>query len=162
MVRSDRIQARALELSVDAFGRLVMVDQGGVRHVGVEPVACFPITGPGGWVSICDDRGREVACFESLDGLDPAARALLERELALREFVPIITRIVGVSAESTPSDWDVVTDRGPTRFQLDDEDDIRQLGPDRVLISDARGLRFAIPDIRALDPSSRRVLDRYL
>ena len=54
------------------------------------------------------------------------------------------------------------TDRGPTRFTLESEDDVRRLGAHRVLITDAKRLRYHVPDTRALDPASRRVLERYL
>jgi hypothetical protein len=153
---------RNVELSLDEQGRLVLATPDGSRHVGVEPVRAFPLSEPGRWVSICDPEGRELLCLESLDALPEGSRKLLEEELSLREFVPVIQRIVGVTGDSTPSDWDVETDRGPTRFTLDSEDDVRALGPYRVLISDSRKLRFHIPDTRALDASSRRILDRYL
>jgi hypothetical protein len=153
---------RDVELSLDAQGRLVLATPDGSRHVGVEPVRAFPLSEPRRWVSICDPEGRELLCLESLDALPEASRTLLEEELSLREFVPVIQRIVRVIGDSTPSDWDVETDRGPTRFTLDTEDDFRTLGPHRVLISDSRKLRFHIPDTRALDASSRRILDRYL
>jgi hypothetical protein len=153
---------RDVELSLDAQGRLVLATPDGSRHVGVEPVRAFPLSEPRRWVSICDPEGRELLCLESLDALPEASRTLLEEELSLREFVPVIQRIVRVIGDSTPSDWDVETDRGPTQFTLDSEDDFRTLGPHRVLISDSRKLRFHIPDTRALDASSRRILERYL
>jgi hypothetical protein len=153
---------RNVELTLDEQGRLVLATPDGSRHVGVEPVRAFPLSEPGRWVSICDPEGRELLCLESLDALPEASRILLEEELSLSEFVPVIQRIVRVTGDSTPSDWDVETDRGPTRFTLDGEDDVRSLGPYRVLISDSRKVRFHIPDTRALDASSRRILDRYL
>ena len=153
---------RGITLSLDAWGKLVLDTPDGRHHVGVEPVRAFPISEPARWVSFVDAEGREVHCLESLDGLAPEMRRLLESELSLREFMPSIKRIVRVSGEGTPSDWEVETDRGPTRFTLDSEDDVRRIGPDRVLITDARKLRFQVPDIKALDGFSRRVLERFL
>ena len=54
-------------------------------------------------------------------------RGLLEEELALRDFVPEITRIHSVSSFGTPSTWEVETDRGATSFVLKGEEDIRRL-----------------------------------
>jgi hypothetical protein len=122
----------------------------------------FPISDPTRWISLCDTQGREIVCVESLDDLPPAVREVLEEELALREFVPVIKRIVRVSGETSPSDWEVETDRGPTQFTLDSEDDVRRLGGNRVLITDSRRLRYHVPDTRALDRASRRVLERFL
>ena len=153
---------RGLALSVDAWGRLVLETAEGTRHVGVEPVHAFPISEPGRWIALCDTDGREIVCLESLDVLTREARALVEGELARREFMPVVGKIVRVSGESTPSQWDVETDRGSTRFTLDSEDDVRRVGTHRVLITDARKLRYHVPDTRTLDAQSRRLLERFL
>ena len=153
---------RQIGLSLDSFGRVVLQTPDGKTHVGVEPVRAFPISDPGRWISFSDADGHEVLCLQSADGLAPETRKLLDDELALREFVPIIERITGVSGETSPSDWEVVTDRGPTRFTLDSEDDVRRVAPFRVLITDAQKLRYQIPDSRTLDRKSRRILDRFL
>lgn len=149
-------------LSHDAWGRLVLIDADGKRHVGVEPVRAFPINDPGRWVSICDTNGREILCVESLEELSPTVRQVLEGELALREFTPVIKRILRLSGEISPSDWDVETDRGATRFTLDSEDDVRRISAHRVLITDSQKLRYQVPDIRLLDLASRRILERFL
>jgi hypothetical protein len=154
--------ARGFGLTHDPWGRLVLIDSEGRRFVGVDPVRAFPITHPTRWISICDAEGREVLTIESLDDLAPALRQTLESELALREFIPIIERIEGISAGSFPSDWDVRTDRGSTRFTVENEEDIRQLGPRRVMITDARRLRYQVPDVSALDAASRTLLERFL
>lgn len=156
------ILATRFGLSLDPWGRLVLIDAEGRRYVGVEPVRAFPITDPGRWISILSAEGGEILCVEDLAELAPATRQLLEQELGRREFVPIIQKIERVSGDSQPSDWTVLTDRGPTRFTLDSDDHIRKLGNSRVLITDARGLRFQIADTRALDAHSRRTLERFL
>ena len=149
-------------LSHDAWGRLVLIDAEGQRFVGVDPVRAFPITHPRSWISICDAEGREVLAIESLDELAAGVREALESELALREFIPVIQRIERLSGDSFPFDWDVRTDRGPTRFTVDNEEDIRRLGPSRVMITDARRLRYQVPDVGVLDAESRRLLERFL
>ncbi len=149
-------------LTHDPFGRLVLIDDAGVEHVGVEPVRAFPLTEPGRWIGVLDARGKELVLIEDPQSLSPALRETLEAELARREFLPVITRIVRCSSDELPCEWEVQTDRGPTRFSLDAEDQLRRLGPHRVVIHDTRNLRYLIPDTRTLDPSSRTVLDRYL
>ena len=151
-----------LELCIDESGRLIAVLPDGTRHEGLDPVRAFPISDPSRWIVLGDSDGREVLCLESLEGLDPKSLELLENELAMREFVPVIRRIIRVTGDGAPSDWEVDTDRGQTRFTLDNEEDVRRIGPDRVLIADARKLRFQVPDIRALDGHSRRILERFL
>ncbi len=150
------------DLQHDAWGRLVLVDAQGQRHEGVEPVRGFPISDPDHWISICDAEGRELESVKDLASLSPAVREFLERALARREFVPVIRRIVGVPADTEPTEWEVETDRGRTRFLLNSADDVRRLSSDRALVIDTQGLRYLIEDTRQLDSASRRILERYL
>jgi hypothetical protein len=153
---------RGFSLDRDAWGRLVLIDTNGRRHVGVDPVRAFPISDPAHSISLCDAEGREVAFIEILADLPAPVRQLLETELAQREFVPVIERILRVSSDISPSDWEVETDRGRTEFTLNNDDDVRRLGPHRALLIDTRGIRYLIPDTRTLDAASRRILERYL
>lgn len=149
-------------LSRDPFGRLILTEPDGEPHVGVEPVRAFPLTEPGRWIALVDARGRELLMIEDLAALPGPLRASLEAELAEREFLPVITRIVRSTGDEVPCEWEVVTDRGPTRFTLETEDQLRRIGPHRVIVTDSRNLRYLIPDSRGLDAASLRVLDRYL
>src|SRR3954452_9011549 len=144
------------DLSIDPWGRLVLRDADGRRHVGVEPIRAFPLTDVGHWIALVDEKGRELVMVEDLARLDADIRSLLERELASREFVPVLRKIVRIVGDSTPCEWGAETDRGATKFPLDSIDQVRRLGPRRVLITDARGLRYQVLDPAALDPASRR------
>lgn len=152
----------AFGLSHDAWGRLILIDAEGRRHVGVEPVRAFPLSDPGHWISLLDEHGHEISQVEDLADLPPNVRQLLEEELARREFLPTIRRIVRFSSDSLPCEWEVETDRGPTQFLVETEDQVRRLGPDRLLITDSRGLRYQIREVHALDAPSRRLLERFL
>jgi hypothetical protein len=152
----------ALQVSRNAFGRLVLVDAAGVIHEGVTPVRAFPISAPDAGVSLVSTDGHEAAWLESLDELPRAMRRLVEEDLAAREFTPEIRRLVSVSSFATPSTWEVETDRGETAFVLKGEEDIRRLGRASLLIADSYGVQYLVRDIAALDKASRRLLDRFL
>ena len=109
-------------LRYDAWGRLVLTDVAGRRHVGVQPVRAFPISDPRHGISLCDADGHEVLWLDDLDDLPEPLRRLLEEDLSRRELVPVLQRIVRISAPVEPSEWEVETDRGPTRFILDSEE----------------------------------------
>ena len=149
-------------LSRDAWGRLVLIDSDGVRLAGVEPIRAFPLSDPDRRIALCDDTGRERAWIESLADLPEPIRRVIVEEFAEREFLPRIERIVSLSGDAAPSDWEVITDRGPTRFVLDSDEQVRKLTASRVLITDAIGLRYEVPDVKLLDANSRRMLERYL
>jgi len=153
----------AFFLSRNGWGRLVLTWPDGRSVEGVVPIRAFPISAPDGFLSLCDGDGHELLFFESLDELAPQARSLIEEELARREFLPIVLRIVRVQADTDPAHWRVITDRGPTEFFMEDSDnDVRRLGTNSILLIDSQGTRYLIPDVRRLDTVSRRILDRYL
>lgn len=154
--------SNSFRLSRNAFGQLVLTTGEGEAHEGVVPVRAFPIAAPAEGISLVSTEGRELAWVDHLDGLPAATRTLVEEELARREFVPEISRLSHVSSFSTPSTWQVETDRGPTEFVLKGEEDIRRLGASSLLIADSHGIQFLIRDLRALDKASRRLLDRFL
>jgi Domain of unknown function (DUF1854) len=159
---SLRSSDQGFQLHHDALGRLVLTDSDGQEHIDVEPARGFPISDPENRISIRDARGHEIRWVESLADLAPDVRSVLETDLRRREFMPIVKRIVHMTAFTEPSEWDVETDRGRTQFLLGDEDDIHRLDGHRAVIVDTHGIRFLIPDTRTLDAHSRRILERYL
>lgn len=153
---------QSFQLHLDAWGALVLTDAAGQAHAGVEAVRGFPITAPRQGISLLAADGRELVWIEALDALPPELQALLDEELQRREFMPQLRRIVQVTGVAEPTEWSVETDRGPTRFVLNSEDDIRRLGEGRAILIDANGIRYLIPPIASLDAVSRRALERYL
>ncbi|MES2423199.1 MAG: DUF1854 domain-containing protein [Pseudomonadota bacterium] len=154
----------ALDFTMErnAAGRLVFHSAVAGTHTGVVPVRAFPITAPGEGLSLINAEGQEIAWIEDPQHLPGALRTLLEEELASREFLPEIQQIFAVSTFSTPSLWEVQTDRGATRFTLKGEEDIRRLASPRLLITTEHGMQFLVRDMYALDRSSRKLLERFL
>lgn len=152
-----------IQLQRDAHGRLVLTLADGSEHAGVQPVRAFPIGAPDEGFSLLGHDGHERLWVERLADLPAAVQTLMEEELAVREFSPEITRIVSVSSFSTPSVWQIHTDRGDTRLTLKAEEDIRRLsGRTRLLIASAEGVQYRIADSSALDRNSQRLLERFL
>ena len=145
-------------------GRLVYTGLDGEVHEGITPVRAFPIGAPDEGLSLVSAEGRELAWLPRLSALGSSARGLLEEELASREFTPEIKRLLKVSTFSTPSTWDVETDRGATQLVLKGEEDIRRLPGNRaaLLISSSHGIVFRVPDLLSLDRHSKRLLERFL
>ena len=151
-----------LNFRKNEWGQLVLVMSDGTEHPGIDPVRCFPLSDPERTIALLDGEGREVVNLPSLDVLNPAARAAIERELAERDFVPVIHKITATSAPNPPCLWNVDTDRGPTSFHLENEDDIRRLGKTGLVIADSHGIRYKIHDIGKLDVNSQKVIRRLV
>jgi hypothetical protein len=150
------------KLERNAFGKLVFTAADGQSYPQVVPVRAFPIAAPDEGLSLVSQDGHELAWVARLSDLPADMRQLLEEELAVREFTPVISRITEVSTFSTPSTWHVDTDRGHTTFVLKTEDDIRRLGNGRLLIASGQGMSFAVRNVTDLDRHSKKLLERFL
>jgi hypothetical protein len=151
----------AIQLERNAFGQLQLIAADGQRH-RVTPVRAFPIAAPDEGIALIAEGGEELAWVARLDEQPEPIRTLIAEDLANREFLPEIRRIRHVSSYATPSTWDVDTDRGAASLVLKSEEDIRRLTSPALMIADSRGIHFLIRDRYALDPASKRLLDRFL
>jgi hypothetical protein len=142
-----------------SHGRLDFIDATGQRHVDVDVLRAFPVSAPDGPVAIVSGDGAELAWIDQLAALEPSFQTLLEQELSQREFLPVIDRIESVS-DGEPTEWTVVTDRGPRRFTVAHVDDIVYAADGRAFITDTVGVRYLISQVSRLDARSRRLLDR--
>ncbi|WP_426399701.1 DUF1854 domain-containing protein [Ralstonia sp. R-29] len=156
------MQTPDFTLSRNSFGKLVVTLADGTAHEGVMPVRAFPISAADDGLSLMSTDGRELAWISRLDALPAPTRELIAAELAAREFMPEIRKIIGVSTYATPSTWTVQTDRGQTDLVLRGEEDIRRLTGTTLLISDSHGIHYLIRDQFGLDKASRKILDRFL
>jgi len=151
-----------LPLHHDVWARLVYTDPAGAEHVGVEPVRAFPVSEPNRGIALLTPHGQEVAWVADLESLSPEQRRFLEEELSRRHFLPVMTAIHAIEGIADPTTWKVDTDRGRTKFQVKNDEDIRRVAGSRVIIVDTHGIRYLIPDYRKLDGVSRRLLERYI
>lgn len=149
-------------LERDSWGQLIFTHADGERVFGVRPVRLFPLTAPQKWISLVAPDGKELTLVKDPQHIPAETRALLFEELSSRDFLPVITKIHRISAGASPAEWFVDTDRGLTQFPVASDDDLRLVGTNTVLILDAYGTRFLVPDMDALDPVSRRWLLRQL
>ena len=163
MSQDPHMHQGEFRLERTAFGDLVWTGPQGQRVPGVVPVRAFPIQAPQDGIALVDPEGHELAWFAQLSAIPQPARGLIEEELARREFMPVLERIVSVSGFSTPCTWTVETDRGRAEFVLRGDEDIRRIGSAHaLLIADSHGINYLVPDQLALDAYSKRVLDRFL
>ena len=145
----------------DGFGRLIFTGGDGEASEAL-PVRAFPIGAPDDGIALVDPHGHELAWIDRLAALPADLRGLVESELASREFMPVISRIINVSSFATPSTWTIVTNHGDTELVLKGEEDIRRLTSPGLLIADTNGIHYLIRDRYALDTHSRKILDRFL
>ena len=144
-----------IRLSLDDFEDLVL-ELDGESHSPITAHRPFPLQDPNRLIQLKDADGEEIGLIPSLKDLDRESRKTLENALDQAYFMPQILRIDRIESNFHIPTWHVETDRGPRSFEIpSSRRDIRVLGEGRVLIRDADGNRYEIPDYRHLDPASR-------
>lgn len=148
---------------LDAFEDLYLTAASG-DPVGPLALQCaFPVTCADEFIALKDGDGREVGVIRRLADLDGDSRAAVEAQLAWAYLTATITAIRGIDVRFHVPRWDVVTDRGPRVFELhSSRTDVRVLPGGRVLVRDADGNRYEIPDHRRLDEASRAALEDHI
>ena len=128
-------------------------------------VRARPLSDPDRYISIRgpEPNGREFGLLGKWRRLDAESRRLVEAELEQRYLQARVTRIVSLKDYGGLQSCVLETDRGPREVTFRDvRDNVIYFGASRVLITDAEGNRYDIPDTFALDRRSRLLLARIL
>jgi hypothetical protein len=155
------LDPRCLRFARDKYEDLVL-ERDGDRVAGIRLVRGFPHSAIWRMISVRDRAGDELGIIADLRQVDDCSRRLLEAELERLYFVPYIVRVIGIDERFHVPAWDVETDRGRRRFEIrSGQRDVQVLGS-RVLIRDAEGNRYEIPDHHLLDSRSQALIDSQL
>ena len=148
---------------VDAFEDLNLELAGDQTYPRVRVKRAFPLTRDDCFIIVQDREGKELGSLARLDALDRDSRQAVEDELERAYFTPRIQRIAKVTVANRVPRWEVETDRGPRAFEIySSRRDVRLLGDGRILVQDADGNRYEIPDYRLLEPASRALVEEMI
>ena len=148
----------------EEFEDLVMEREDGEIDRSIHILRNFPLSNESRFISVRKgEEEEELGIIPALSDLDEGSRQLLEEELERVYFVPCITRVLSVEERFHVPKWEVETDRGPRVFEIrSGRNDIRVLGGGRVLIRDADGNQYEIPNYRRLDEDSQKQIDSQI
>ena len=137
-----------------------------LERQGEDPVGpltahrVFPLSAASEFIALKDEEDQEVGIVRRVVELDVESRAVLETELEWTYFATTITQVYSIDERFHVPHWDVETERGKRAFEVSSSRrDVRVLGRGRVLIRDADGNRYEIPDYRRLDAASRVLVE---
>ena len=115
------------------------------------------------YISVMDEDECEIGMIRRVDVFEGEVRSVIENELSKRYYAPVIEKIYSVKERYGFSYWRVKTAEGDVKFTLRDTfRSIFSVNGERVIFSDVDGNRFEIPDVNALDKTSRRKIELYL
>ena len=106
---------------------------------------------------------EELGIVRHLDRWPAEARALIESALGRRYFLRRITGIDSITLEFGYLQFGVRTDQGPARFTMRwNQSQAQDFGARGKVILDLEDNRFLVPDVDALPPRERELLQRYV
>ena len=147
-----------VKLYHDRFDDLILEHTDSAKPV--IPARAFPLSSEDSFVALTDFDGNEVGIIHTLADLDNDSRLALDAELERVYYTPKIMRVNGLTETYHIPSWDVETDRGPRVFEIrSGRRDIRDLGSGRLLIQDADGNRYEIPNYHRLDAVSLALVE---
>ena len=125
----------------------------------------FPFSDENRFISIREygNGDREIGIIEDLAELSAETREILEKQLELRYFTPIIKKIYSIKDEYGYAYFHVLTDKGECRFSINmGSNAVTKLSDSRLLINDVDENRFEIRDVEQLTQKEKRMLDLFL
>ena len=147
-------------------GGFVSLTIGEESYARIRVVRSFPFTDPGRFISIrtADEKSREIGMIRDLaSDVDEETRSMLEEQLNLRYFTPVITKIRDIKDEYGHAYFDVETTEGPCKFVIHmNSSSVVHLTDTRLLITDLDGNRFEIPDYTVFSARELKKLDLFL
>ena len=132
-------------------------------YTRVKVVRAAPLSHPGRYICLLDEKDEEVCMIPDLKELDEGMRAIVEEELDRRYLTSTVQRVLTMRSEFGTSYWDVQTNRGRREFVVQNAAESAQwLGEYRLLLVDVDDNRFEIPDLRGLDKKSLSLVEMVL
>ena len=132
----------------------------------IRVVRSFPFTDRDKYISIrtIDEKSKEIGMIKDLSSdVTPETRQMLEEQMDIRYFTPVIKKINSIKDEYGHAYFDVETDQGPCKFVIYmNSSSVVNLSDVRLLISDLDGNRFEIPDYTKLSARELKMLDLFL
>jgi len=135
----------------------------GTDHKRVQLSRALPFSDPGRYICVADMEGKEIAVLESLEDLEEDARALLEAELGIRYFYPIVTQVKSIKEKMGSYYLDLAIGEYKKTIAIKDiSKNLKQLGSGKIVLTDVDGNRFMIPDVYRIQKKSLQALEPYL
>lgn len=146
-------------------GGFISLEFDGKKWERVQVIRLFPFTEPDQFISIrtVEERSKEIGVIEDMKKVSKETRKMLEEQLKLYYFTPVIQKVLDIKDEYGYAYFHVMTDRGECRFTINmGGNAVVRLTDTRLLITDLDENRFEIPDVLQLSQKEQRKLDLFL
>jgi len=156
------LDPRKIRICRGESGRLKLIFDNDEKVLIKRVVRAFPLTMPWRYVILIDENDREVGLLRDLGDLDETSMKVLKDELERVYFIPKIKKIHRIKEEFGVLIWETETDKGPRRFEVTSRRDVKKMGKRRIIVRDADGNLYDIPDYADLDQKSIILLESVI
>ena len=123
----------------------------------------FPFDHPESYISVQDKDKNEIGMIADLSVFPAETADLMRRELRRKYYAPVLTAIRSIRDKYGYAYCTAETAEGEITFTLKDAArSIVRVDGNRVIITDADGNRYDIPDITKIDRRSYKKIELYL
>lgn len=166
----DMLRLRYINSSNAVFSRteggFVSLKIGDESYPRIQVYQSFPFTDPCCYISIREpnEKAKEIGMIKDLrTDVSAETRKMIEEQLRLRYFTPVILKINNIKDEYGFAYFDVLTDHGACRFTIHmGGSSVVNLSDTRLMITDLDGNRFEIPDVTKFTAAELKKLDLFL
>ena len=135
----------------------------GEYHKRVQLSRALPFSAPEQYICVADMEGKEIAVLESLDDFEAGQKELLEAELGIRYFYPIVTQVKSIKEKMGSYYLDLAIGEYKKTIAVKDiSKNLKQLGGGKIVLTDVDGNRFMIPDVYQIQKKSLQMMEPYL
>lgn len=109
------------------------------------------------------DKEQEIGILRRLSELSEKQILMVKKELSKRYFVPEIISVKDVKEEFGHTMWKVITTAGESEFTVTDmSSNVRNMGNNKIMLTDVYGNRYYIPDINKMDDKTVKILEIWI
>jgi len=168
---TDAIGVGYLEVGEAGFfktdGGFLGLKYKGETYPRVSLRRALPMGLPGGYVSVADDKNKEIGVIQSLSDLSHEQAMLVSDELDRRYYSPTIREVKSVKDKLGYVYMELIVNGPDKAYEKncavkDVNRNIRMAGEDKLIIFDVDGNRYIVDSLGRLDKKSLKRIEPYL
>ncbi|MCH5198370.1 MAG: DUF1854 domain-containing protein [Oscillospiraceae bacterium] len=134
----------------------------GVLHNRIILKRAMPFASPSDYICITDAEKNELGIIEHISDFGDKQIKIINSELELRYFCPVITEISSIKEKMGQFYFDVTVKGKKKSFTVKDISKNIRMHGENIDITDVDGNRYRITDFSAISGKSRRKLEPYI
>jgi len=150
-------------------GNLLCLEFKGENIGRVSVKRMFPFQYADEYIAVCRenyariDYENEIGIIRNINDLPDEQFSILRNELEKRNFIPEILKVEHIKEEYGNISFKVDTTAGKSEFVITDMgSNIKNIGLDKIMLTDVYGNRYCIPNINSIDDKTMKILEIWI